>query len=118
MAGESVPSGSGADVEILVRLAAVEVENAALRQRVADARFVDAVRAAFSVSAITGYIGSPLDYSGLIALIVQAAKRVLDGRAASLLLLERVIGVLDVVDKRSGAASTIPRSRSSSSSVD
>jgi len=86
MAGESVPSGSGADVEILVRLAAVEAENAALRQRVADARFVDAMRAAFSVSAITGYIGSPLDYSGLIALIVQAAKSVLDGRAASLLL--------------------------------
>lgn len=91
MAGEGAPpEGSGSDVpvDVLARLAAVQAENASLRQRVADQRFVEAVRTAFAVSGLTGTIGAPVERDRLLELIVHAAATVLNGRAASLMLLD------------------------------
>lgn len=93
MAGESDPTATIAELTARLRraeaqLAEQERELTALRQRLADATFADALRQALVRLGAAGQLAAPVQPTELLDLIIATAAQVLQARAASLFLID------------------------------
>lgn len=86
MESSDTTGGNDSAAQETIARQAAEIEQ--LRRRLADERFAEELRQAFSLATTAGTIASPVTHTQLLEMIVTTAAHVISARAASLFLID------------------------------